>query len=306
MNSNLKLTLEQLQILDTIVQKGSFSAAAEALHRVPSTISYAVAKLEQDLEVKLFLREGRRARLTEAGEELLRQGRHLLHSADQVERTVKRMATGWEAELRIAVSDLLSHNTLFSLLEEFYEAAPETRVRISREVLSGTWDALISGRADLAIGVCCDAPMVSGYSSRPLGVAELLLAVAPHHPLAEAKEPLTDQLLQQHRVVAVADTTQGLPARTVGILPGQNVLTVPDQQMKIQAQRAGLGIGTVPRHLIEEDIRAGRLVAKITEHGNSIKTPLLYAWRTQHQGKGLAWLKRRLSGEKEKLDWFAV
>src|SRR3569623_1505542 len=96
----MNLTLESLRILDAIDRKGSFAAAALALDRVPSALTYTVRKLEEDLDVLLFDRRGHRAKLTPAGQELLSEGRNLLRAADELEQRVKRTATGWETELR--------------------------------------------------------------------------------------------------------------------------------------------------------------------------------------------------------------
>ena len=82
----MKITLDLLHMLDAIDRHGSFSAAATALHRVPSALSHAIAKLEDELDARLFLREGRRATLTPAGRTLLDDGRHLLRAASELEQ----------------------------------------------------------------------------------------------------------------------------------------------------------------------------------------------------------------------------
>jgi len=98
----MKITLESLQILDAIDRRGSFAAAAEEVFRVPSALTYTMQKLESDLGVALFDRAGRRALLTPAGRVLLDEGRILLQAADALECRVKRAASRWETELRIA------------------------------------------------------------------------------------------------------------------------------------------------------------------------------------------------------------
>ena len=102
----LKLSLDSLQILDAIDRRGSFAGAGKALHKVPSTISYTVAKLEEDLGVQLFDRVGPRAEPTEAGRALLDEGRHLLRAARELELRVRRVASGWETELTLAVDSV--------------------------------------------------------------------------------------------------------------------------------------------------------------------------------------------------------
>ena len=106
----MNLTLEALHILDAINHHGSFAAAASALDRVPSALTYSVRKLEEDLDVLLFDRRGHRAKLTPAGLELLTEGRHLLRAAQELEQRVKHIATGWEAELRIVMDSIIPFN----------------------------------------------------------------------------------------------------------------------------------------------------------------------------------------------------
>ena len=284
----MKISLELLQILDAIDRHGSFTAAAAVLHRVPSALSHAISKLESDLDLQLFDRQGRKATLNEAGRTLLDDGRQLLYAAGELERRVQRIATGWEAELRIAVDAIIPIDRLFPLLEHFYATACSTRIRLAAEVLGGSWDALTTGRADLVIGAPGDMPARSGISSRKIGRSQLVFVVAPGHPLAQYPGPIPSSELRRHRAVVIADTSQELTARTVGLLDGQDSLRVPDMQSKARAQIAGLGIGSLPRWLADPEITAGRLVPiELAEPRAGLD--LSIAWRNRQVGKGLAW-----------------
>ena len=289
----MKLTLDALQAMDAIERNGSFAAAAAELHRVPSALTYTVQKLEQDLDVVLFDRSGRRARLTPAGQELMQEGRQLLRAAGELECRVKRVATGWETELRIALDIMIPATQLFPLIEEFYAEQSGTRIRLAHEVLAGTWDALVSGRAELALGVSGEAPAGGGYALRMLGYKDFVFAVAPTHPLAKLPEPLQREQILAHRAVAIGDSSRNLLPRSVGLLTGQDVLTVPDLESKVAAQVAGLGCGYLPAHAAAPLIKAKRLVAKEVEEikpaGN-----LYYAWRAREKGKALRWFLKRL------------
>ncbi|HSO07336.1 MAG TPA: LysR family transcriptional regulator [Pelomicrobium sp.] len=291
----MRLTLDALSVLDAIDRRGSFAAAGEELHNVPSAITYIVQKLEEDLGVALFDRTGHRAVLTDAGKELLREGRHLLRAAGALEARVKRVATGWEAELRVAFDDILPLAPILALVNEFYADACPARLRLQAEVLAGCWDALMSDRADFVIGAPGDGPPGGGYATRPLGVVDFVFAVAPGHPLAAAPEPLAAERVLEHRSVAVADSSRHLPARTTGLLSGQEVLTVPSMQAKVAAQVAGLGVGYLPRYLADPHLESGALVAKETEEPKA-STPLYLAWRTSHRGRALKWFQERLTG----------
>jgi DNA-binding transcriptional LysR family regulator len=295
------LTPDALAMMDTIARTGSFAAAAREIGKVPSALTYSVRQLEDALDVLLFDRSSRQAVLTAAGQELLVEGRRLLSEMDAVANRVRRIATGWESELTIAVDDALARRALFDLMEAFYQlpgddgstAGPPTRLRLRTEVLSGTWEALMTGQADLAIGTSSQPPG-SSVQCEPLGELEMIFCVAPHHPLATAPEPLSAATMAEHRVVTVADTARSLAPMTIGVQPGQDVLAMPSMAAKMEALVRGLGCGSVPTPMARRQIEAGRLVQKATVNHPRIGT-LHYAWRqaaksgAQPPGKALAW-----------------
>ena len=171
------LTPDALVMMDAIARTGSFAAAARELGKVPSALTYNVRQLEEALDVLLFDRSSRQAQPTAAGLELLHEGRRLLQEMEAVANRVKRVASGWEATLSISVEDILSTSTMFDLVEAFCHLRPEpggsqgpaTRLRLRSDVLAGTWEALISGQVDLAIGVAGEHPNPGGVELRPLG-----------------------------------------------------------------------------------------------------------------------------------------
>ena len=299
------LTPDALSMMDVIARTGSFAAAARELGKVPSSLTYSVRQLEDALDVLLFDRRSRQARLTPAGEELLSEGRRLLEQMDAVANRVKRVATGWESQLSIAVDGIISRITLLDLCEAFYAVDPQalppaaagtaasqraagvgirgTRLRLRTEVMSGTWEALLSGQADLAIGVGLGREATVGVQTREIGVVPFVFAVAPHHPLAAASAPISDAEMVRHRAVAVADSAQRLAPLTVNLLAGQDVLTVSSMQAKMEAQVRCLACGFVPEPMAREHIAAGRLVVKAVQRATS-KVSLGYAWRVPTQG----------------------
>lgn len=290
------LTLDALQLIDAIARRGSFAGAADELGRVPSAVTYAVRRLEDDLDVLLFDRRGYRARLTPAGEELLREGRHLLAAADELAQRVRRVASGWEQELTLALDNLIPFARLVPLLDEFMRIAP-TQLKITDEVLGGTWDALISGRADLAIGAIQEGPEPSrlgaGYRAEPLGTVSFVFAVAPGHPLAAVGSPFPAGELRKHRQIVVADTSQRLAPRAAGLLGLADVLTVPTLAAKIAAQKAGLGCGFLPAHLVRDAQARGELIVKTTDQERGDST-MHMAWRNDARGKAVAWWLEKL------------
>jgi DNA-binding transcriptional LysR family regulator len=293
----MPLTLDALETVDTIARKGSFAAAAAELGKVPSALTYTVRKLEDELDVLLFDRRGARAQLTPAGRELLDEGRRLLRSADDLVRRVRRVASGWEPELRIGVDALVDFGRLRPLIEDFHREDPPTRLRFTYEVLDGAWEALLEGRADLVIGAPHDAPSPAlasaRFSLRPMGHVAFVLCVAPHHPLAQAPGPIPAEVLQRHRAVAVGSTSRLQASRTTGLLSGQPTLTVATLEQKVAMQVAGLGVGWLPEPFARAPLAAGRLIAVDAADPRSAAV-VHYGWRRADAGNALAWWLARL------------
>jgi DNA-binding transcriptional LysR family regulator len=304
------LTPEALTMMDTIARTGSFAAAARELGKVPSALTYSVRQLEDALDVLLFDRSSRQARLTAAGTELLNEGRRLLAEMDAVANRVHRVSTGWETQLTIAADAVVSRQTLFELCEAFYAlrppelsegSGPGTRLRLRTEVMAGTVEALMMGQADLAIGLPADTAAPVGIELKLLGEAPFVYVVAPHHPIASMEEPLSDAVLKQHRGVAVADSAQRMSPLTVNLQPGQDVLTVSSMQAKLEAQIMGLGVGFLPEILVRDHVAAGRLVIKQVQR-HRMTVPLSYGWRSAAapqpqkapQGLALQWWLQQL------------
>ena len=285
------LSPEVIRLIDAIHRSGSMAAAARLLGVVPSALTYRVRQVEDALDVLLFDRSSRQAKLTAAGHELLREGNRLLLEFDAIANRVKRVATGWEPQLTLAVDTVISRTTVLELCEAFFALAPPTRLKIREEALSGTLEALTSGQADLAVGIPLEPAADKSVQSRPLGSLHFVYVVAPHHPLATALEPVPDALLMLHRAVAVADSVQRGSGVTSGLLGGQDIFTVPGMQEKLDAQLRGLGGGFLPEYLARPHIAAGRLVEKQMQRATRV-VPMRYAWRCAPagaEGRALQW-----------------
>jgi molybdate transport repressor ModE-like protein len=288
-NAREALTPEALALVQAVAQAGSFAAAAREVGLVPSAVTYRIRQVEDALDVLLFDRSSRQARLTDAGAELLREGGRLLQEIDAVANRVKRVATGWESRLTLAVDTVLSCSTIMELAQAFLNIAPMTRLRLRDESLSGTLEALTSGQADLALGVTLEPGNSAGIQTSVLGELPFIYAVAPHHPLARVEGPLKDELLQKHRAIAVADSVQRGSALTLGLLAGQDVLTVPTMRAKLDAQLRGLGGGFVPEPMARPYVESGRLVVKTVERSARVAR-MSYAWRASPPpGRALQW-----------------
>jgi DNA-binding transcriptional LysR family regulator len=293
------LTPDALGMLQEIAQAGSFAAAARQLNLVPSALTYRVRQIEEALDVLLFDRSSRQAKLTEAGQELLRQGERLLADIDAIANRVKRVATGWEPQFTLAADGLIARGTLLELSGDFFALQPPTRLRIRDEIMTGTLQALVLGHADLALGVVMDTSTQTDIQFRDMGPIRFVYVVAPHHPLAGVQEPVRDELIRPHRAVAVADSSQRGSGMTVNLLPGQDVFTVPTMQAKLEAQLRGLGAGFLPEPMVRPYLETGRLVEKRLERPERVIRSG-YAWRAPpgtRPGRALQWWLDRLEGQ---------
>ena len=289
------LTPEALGLIDAVHRTGSMAAAAREMGVVPSALTYRIRQIEDALDVLLFDRSSRQAKLTEAGTELLREGNRLLSELDAIANRVKRVATGWEPQLTLSVDSIISRATVMELCEAFFALKPPTRLRIREEALSGTLEALTSGQADIAIGVALEPGSNSALQSKLIGNIRFVYAVAPHHALANVRDAITDDMMLQHRVVAVADSVQRGGGMTVGLLGGQDVFTVPGMLAKLDAQMRGLGAGFLPEYLARPYIDTGRLVEKKVAQPPRV-VRVCYAWRgtDSKSGRALQWWLKQL------------
>lgn len=289
----LRLSLDAIHTIDTIARAGSFSAAAEILHKVPSTISYTVGKLEEQMGILFFERNGPHVKLTSIGQELLDEGRCLLTAATDLEMRLYKMARGVEIELNITLDTLFPLSALVDEIKAFNLAPEYTRLHFQYEVMTGTWEALMQRRADLVIAVG-QGPAGGGYKTYPVGSLPFVFCVSPDHPLAKEPQPLSKNQLLQHTAIVIADSARHLPLRTTGLYDGQKQITVSSLKDKIVLQKAGVGHGFIPKAYIEHELQQGELVELAVAEPKADEIFYL-AWRTNENGMALNWWKDRLS-----------
>lgn len=293
------ITLEALRVLDAIDRKGSFGAAAEALFKVPSALSYTVQKLESELGVNLFDRSKQRAQLTAAGRLLLEQGRALLQATSRLEDAVKQLESGWETQLRIAKDTILPNKPLMQLIPAFNQLDKQVSIAISEEVLGGSWDALLSDRCDLTLGVGGEFPK-GLFEYQRMGEVEFVFAVAPRHPLTLHKGPVDAAAIRAFTTIVAADSSLTAPLRSSGLLDSRQTVRVANMAAKIEAQRLGVGVGFLARHLIGSLLASGELIALPCTVPRP-NMPLYMAWRKDNSGKALAWFVKACA----EINWFA-
>lgn len=288
-HSHSPITLDALRALDAIERRGSFAKAAEELNKATSALSYAMQKMEEQLGVTLFQRQGRRSVLTPSGRLLLDEGRKILGATTYLADQVRELATGWEPRLRLGLESTVDRNPIFQALGTLLAEQPNLEVDIQECVLNGGWEALEMDRIDLLIGAPSPVPLQKGFRAVPIPPADMLLVAAANHQLgriATKARAIAEQLPHCRRIVT-HDTAKFNVLRNEGLTTGKAVLYVQTIDQKIQALLAGLGVGHLPRKLIQAHLDSGALVALATGEETTENQDCHMAWKISNKGKAL-------------------
>ena len=248
-----KVSLEQWRALVAVVGAGGYAQAARQLHKSQSTLTYAVQQLERLVGARVFELKGRKAVLTPVGQVLYRRGRALVDEALQLERSARRLAAGWEPEIRLAVEIIFPTWLLLQCFARFGEEQPDIRIELYETVLSGTEEALREGEIDLAIG---PFPLERTLAD-PLLEVRFLCAAHPDHPLHQLGRPLTLEDLRGHRHLVTRDT--GAQRNRTFAWINERRWTVSQKATSIRAATMGLGFAWYPEDTIREELAAGKL-----------------------------------------------
>jgi len=250
------LTLDQLRVLVTIAESGSFSAAGRKLQRAQSAISHAIQTLEQMQRVQLFDRSGRAPVLTEAGRALVAQARQVLRQADLFERSASAIAEGLEPELTFAVDGMVPTEPVIDALAALQKRFPDLAVTLFTEALGGAERRVRAGAATL--GLCVMLPnQAQDLQAYPVTSIELVPVAAPSHPLAAEKRKLEREVLAEHVQLVLTDPeSTGGPSYSV---VSSRIWRFVDLGRRLDFLLAGFGWATMPLHLVERHLATGRL-----------------------------------------------
>ena len=297
---------ETLQIVQAVAHFGNFTTAAKHLHKVPSAISYTIRKVEAELGVPLFIRDSRRVELTPAGEHFVTQGQRILRELEDLSSTTSQIATGVEAELNIALDNVINQGPIQQLVEEFRQRFPDTRLQISNEVYMGCWDALYHNRCQLVIGAPVTVPdevqASPKFDTRSMGPLEWRLVMSPKHPLAHSNvspdTPLDPQELSDYTTIVVGDSARVLHHGGDSLAGYGRVLVMPNFRQALYSVARGIGVTMVPIHFADHFLKEGELVSRpIPEL--KYNRECLMAWNKENMGAGLKWCLDWLGTQKK-------
>ena len=251
------MTLDQLRMLVSIADTGSVLAAAEALHRTQPTLSVAIRKLEEELGLSLLARDQYRARLTPAGEQICQQARRVLQQSNSLQAMAGYLASGHEPKLHIAVEESFPVSRLLGVLKALEEEFPRTVFELSGEQLYGALELLDQKQVDLAISPWFDENVE--LQSFVLKRMRMVPVAAPGFLPGLPRELELSELEGRVQVV-VQDSSRKPQKKKFGILEKGRQWRVNNHQTKKEILLAGMGWGRLQQHLVEQELRDGRLV----------------------------------------------
>lgn len=295
------LTLDQLRVLITIVDVGSFSAAGRKLHRAQSAISQAVATLESLQGVVLFDRSGHRPVLTEVGRVLVEQARRVLATASKFEAMAASTRAGLEPELALAIDPLVPTEPLIASIRALNDTFPNLMVSFSTEGLGGSLRRL--RRREAALAICMLLPVVpDDVVAFPLMRVRLQAVAAHDHPLAALGRPAERDDLAPHVQLVLSDPVD--PGGPDYGLAGERLWRFVDLGRRLDFLLAGFGWCRMPVHLIAPALAAGQLAPiTIADDPTPAEGLTIYAAHLREHAPGeagrwlLADLRTRLAGE---------
>lgn len=267
----MKFSIDGLEALEAVVETGSFAAAAERLHKAQSAISYAVGQLESQLGVELFDRSGHRAKLTEAGQLILKEGRELLSVANRIESFAHRMKQEWEPRLEVVIDGILPMEPTMRALDTIVHEDIPTQIQVKIEFLGGVQYRFEQDDADIML--VKDFVPEPRLQAEPLSEVSSVLVTCREHPLSDLESvSLSD--LHDHVELTVHDSSES--DRMDPLFGGSRVFYLSDFAAKLRAIEMGIGFGWLPTHLIEDRLERGKLVEVAYEGRSRFSfTPML-------------------------------
>ena len=288
-------TLDQIAIFLAIAETGSFGAAARKLGRATSVVSYAIANLESQLGVSLFDRAGTsNPKLTDAGRAILADSRSLAIALDALLAKARGLTQGLEAEVSLVVDVMLPAKKLVKALDEFAKKFPTVTLRLQVEALGAVTQAVLEGTA--AFGLSGPLELASDLLVRgPAGSVKLIPVAAPNHPLAQMGGPISGTIARDHIQLVLTDRSRLTADRDFGVLAVKS-WRLADLGAKHALLLAGLGWGNMPKPMVNEDLKRGRLMELPIETSGD----QLYRFHTVRRsdtppGPATAWLMERLA-----------
>jgi DNA-binding transcriptional LysR family regulator len=250
------VTLDQLRAFVTVVEEGSFSAAARKLRRVQSAISTAMSNLEAQLGVALWDRSTKVATLTDEGRAVVASARRVLVEVDSLKRLTTGMVMGLEASVSLCVDALFPLSALVKLCGDFAKEFPAVNLRVDTQLMSAVAARVLDGSSTL--GVATPLGIAPGLERKVLAKVRMVPVVGPKHPLAKERGPISTTRMSDDVQIVLSERSENGVADQGVLSP--RTWRVAELYTKHALIRANLGWGNLPEHVVRDDLKSRELV----------------------------------------------
>lgn len=254
MSNPLPPSLEQLHVLLTVVEEGSFAAAGRKLGRATSAISYAIDTIETQLGLTLFVRgTTKRPTLTPAGHAVVAEAKAVGRGMETLIGRVRGILGGLETEITLAVDVMMPIERVVDVLHGFEANFPTVTLRLKIEALGTISQLVHEGAADLGVGSLFHINP-DGLRHYQIEGVELIPVAAPSHPILRSQR--ADP--RDHVQLVLTDRSQATAGRDFGVV-SPKTWRLGDLGSKHALLLAGIGWGSMPEPMVRADLTAGRL-----------------------------------------------
>lgn len=268
---NLHISLKQWKMFHAVIDFDGFNGAAEHLHVSQSSISYTLAKMQEQLGVSLLTLKGRKARITEEGKLLLQRSRDLVKNALEIEQLAESLRQGWAPEIRLAVDPSFPPELLISALRKMSSQAQNLRLSVKEATVDQAEQALRENSIDLAIST----QVTPGFAGKELIEVEHVAVAHPEHAFFNLKRGITIDDLETQLQIAISSSNDYVTADIDYCLPRYSRLwNVSSLDKAIGALRHGLGYAWLPRNGVQRWLEGNRIRMLPLINGNSHKISL--------------------------------
>ncbi|WP_169725721.1 LysR family transcriptional regulator [Maridesulfovibrio bastinii] len=256
----MKTNLAQWQLLQAVVELGSYQKAAQKYHRTQSSVSYQLSMLQEGLDLQLLDIVGRKAQLTEAGRDLLAQAKILLDGMYALEAKAEAFRCGERARIDLVVDSIFPKAVLFKLLEDFHLEHPQTQIHLTETLRSESLNQLSEHTGDLYL---IHLPESSQHLGKLILEIPFIAVACEGYGLLDLPQPLHERDLARFPLIRIVDRkTQKSPETETA----EN-WSFTSVESAIEAVLHGFGYAWLPEPYILNYLQAGAMLKLPLQNG---------------------------------------
>lgn len=278
------MTNEQLKAFLAVVEQGSFRKAAKTIFKTQAAVSASIKTLEEEYDVLLFNRDEYRPTLTEAGQAFYHNAKLTMDHFDRLDKIGRQLTKGIEPKFSIVVSIAFNLPPLLKQIKTIVDQYPHTQFKVFTEALNGVVERIDNEEADVAFGPALG--LNSTHERFPIAHITIVNVAAPNYFKKGANDLISLEEIGEYDQIVIRDSALNSEKLSYNLAPNRESWSVNDFTIKKELILAGLGWGSIPEHLIEDELAAGALIPVNVEGIPVRSSGDLYMFRNRNHKKG--------------------